>query len=229
MNQENELLLEPTILDKRFPNTLVADDLGRVYIGDSLGTVHIWEIVYDTDFKISKIKSVSHKKLEGDEINCITLDPLDKQKLLVHSRDNSIRLVNPFAKQGKLSIEIEYKGIKCNKTNIKSVISPDGQYVLSGSEEGIPKLWHLLTGFPIERNQNLETKFIDFVSDVSWNNYFNVIAFSGFSQEYPILLFYYEKSETQIEEGLLRMNLNEMNKNEANQYGSGRDYENSNK
>lgn len=211
LTTENEKLLTPTILDKRFPNSIASDNFGKVYIGDSLGTIHIFEVVYDDGIKVSKIKSVSHKKLEGDEINKITIDPLEKERILVHSRDNSIRLINPTGKNGKMSIEIEYKGLKCNKTNLKSVISPDGQYIISGNEEGTPMLWHLLTGFEIERNKSLHCKFIDFVSDVSWNEHFNLIALSGFSQEYPILLYVYEKSDEEVEQGMLKMNINAMN------------------
>lgn len=226
MNAENELLLNPTVLDKRFPNTIASDDLGRVYVGDSLGTLHIFEVVYDNEIKVTKIKSISHKKLEGDQINKISIDPINKQKLLIHSRDNSLRLINPYGKEAKLSIEVEFKGIKCNKTNIKSVISPDGQYILSGSEEGIPKLWHLLTGFVIDRSNNLETKFIDSVSDVSWNRHFNVIALSGFGQEYPVLLFFYEKTDREVEEGLLRMNMNAYNRmDENNNYNNNNNYD----
>lgn len=199
MNPEKENLLNPTVLDKRYPNSIVCDEFGKIYVGDSLGGVHIWEVKLINDLKISKIKSISHKKLEGDEINCLRINPGDKAKLLVHSRDNSIRLVNPFGKNGKLTIENEYKGLKCNRFNIKSVISPDGEYVLSGSEEGMPKLWNLQSGFSINKEDYFECKFIDSVCDVTWNSHYNMLALSGFGQEYPILVFVYEKDLTEVE------------------------------
>ena len=187
--------------------------MGRVYVGDSKGTISIWEVVYDGELKISKIKSISHRFLEGDEINSIKLDPLDKQKLIVHSRDNTIRLINPNGRNGKCSIEIEYKGLLCNQTNLKSTVSSDGQYIISGNEKGTPKIWHLLTGFPIEKSKNLECNFIDFVSDISWNYHFNMIALSGFSQEYPIMIFVYEKSQDEIEKAMINRNSNNLNIN----------------
>lgn len=201
------MLLQPTIIDKRFPNSITSDDMGRIFVGDSMGTLHIWEMVYDNEYKFKKVVSVTHKKIEGDIINCMSVDPLKKSKLLVHSRDNSIRLLDPFGNQGKLSIETEYKGLKCSSTNLKSVISPDGQFILSGCEEGSPKLWHLLTSFSIDKLICHETKFNDFVSDVDWNNNLNMIAVAGFSQEYPVMLYVYEKSANEINLDLLKMNM----------------------
>ena len=199
LNPEKETLLNPTILDKRFPNSLVVDDKKRLYAGDSLGVIHIWDITVLDEITINKVKSISHRKLDGDEINCMVINPQDGKKVLIHSRDNSIRLINPFSKSGKISIENEYKGLKSQSINIKSCISPDGQYILSGNEEGFPKLWYLETGFMVNKQNYFESRFIDSVTDVSWNNHYNMVALSGFSQEYPILVFVYEKEDKEIE------------------------------
>ena len=150
--------------------------------------------------------SLTHSSLEGDVINSIKL-VAETKKIVVHSRDNSVRLVNPYGRNGKLQVEIDYQGMLCSQTNLKSGISPDGQYLISGSEDGSPKLFHLLTGFPIDRSICHETKFNDFVSDVDWNNNFNMIAVAGFSQEYSVMLFVYEKKEDELEHDLLKMNL----------------------
>lgn len=206
---EDYQLLNNTILDKRFPNSLCVDYNGKLYAGDSLGTIHIWDIKLgeDKEILISKIKSITHRKLEGDDINNITINPTNQKKLLIHSRDNSIRLIDPFSKTGNIKIEQEYKGLLSQSTNIKSCISPDGNYVLSGSEQGTPKVWGLETGFPVNTDEYFECKFIDFVNDVSWNSQFNIIAICGFGHEYPILLYVYEKNDKEIEvENAVKMN-----------------------
>ena len=56
----------------------------------------------------------------------------------------------------KPQVNLRYFGSKCTKTNIKSTVSPDGSYILSGSEEGIPHIWSLDSGLPkIHKNLNV--------------------------------------------------------------------------
>ena len=92
---------------------------------------------------------------------------------------------------------MRFFGLKCWKTNIKSTCSPDGSYLLSGSEEGEPKMWQLDTGISYSTSK-YECGFIDSVNDVSWNSVYNMNALSGFGQEYPLLVYVYERKEPLI-------------------------------
>ena len=198
-DKERLSLLQKTALDHRHPNTVVFDITGRLYIGDSLGHIHIWLLSIDRDYpKMEKIKIISQKELEYGTINKITIIPKQSQRLIVHTRDNCIRLIDISTEKTK--IILRYFGLKCCKTNIKSTCSPDGSYLLSGSEEGVPKMWQLETGIPFSTNK-YECGFIDSVNDVSWNNIYNMNALSGFGQEYPLLVYVHERKElTNIEE-----------------------------
>ena len=191
-------LLKSTALDHRHPNTVVFDITGRLYIGDSLGHIHIWHFSIDRGYpKIEKIKIITHKELGSGTINKITLIPNQSQKLLVHSRDNCIRLID--ISTDKTKIFLRYFGLKCSKTNIKSTCSPDGSYVLSGSEEGEPKMWQLETGIPFSTTK-YECGFVDSVNDVSWNGVYNMNALSGFGQEYPLLVYVHERKQPVVVE-----------------------------
>ena len=192
-DKEKISLLQKTALDHRHPNTVVFDITGRLYIGDSLGHIHIWLLSIDREYpKMEKIKILSHKELESGTINKITIIPNQSQRLLVHTRDNCIRLLDISTEKTK--IILRYFGLKCSKTNIKSTCSPDGSYLFSGSEEGVPKMWQLETGIPFSTSK-YECGFVDSVNDVSWNNIYNMNALSGFGQEYPLLVYVHERKE----------------------------------
>ena len=195
-DKEKLTILRNTALDHRHPNDVVFDITGRLYIGDSLGYIHIWLLSIDREYpKMEKIKIVTHKELEFGTINKITIVPNQSQKLLVHTRDNCIRLID-ISKE-KTTVSLRFFGLKCWKTNIKSTCSPDGSYLFSGSEEGEPKLWQLDTGISFSTSK-YECGFIDSVNDVSWNEVYNMNALSGFGQEYPLLVYVFERKEPLI-------------------------------
>ena len=197
-DKEKLAILRNTALDHRHPNAVVFDITGRLYIGDSLGYIHIWLLSIDREFpKMEKIKIVTHKELEYGTINKITIVPNQSQKLIVHTRDNCIRLID-ISKE-RTSISLRFFGLKCWKTNIKSTCSPDGSYLFSGSEEGEPKMWQLDTGISFSTSK-YECGFIDSVNDVSWNEVYNMNALSGFGQEYPLLVYVFERNKPLIVE-----------------------------
>lgn len=213
--KEKIILLQKTALDHRHPNVVLFDNSGRIYIGDSLGYIHIWELKIASGYiqpEINKIKILTHKELELDTINKITIVPNQTKRLLVHSRDNCIRLIDISTEKTK--VILRYFGLKCNKTNIKSTASPDGAYVFSGSEEGAPHIWQLDSGIPYPTNR-YECGFVDSVNDVSWNLEYNMNALSGFGQEYPLLVYVYERAEGE-NENILELN----DKNDTGYYNN---------
>lgn len=195
-DKEKLAILKNTALDHRHPNTVVFDITGRLYIGDSLGYIHIWLLSIDREYpKMEKIKIITDKEFEYSTINKITIVPNQSQRLIVHTRDNCIRLID-ISKE-KTQIINRFFGLKCWKTNIKSTCSPDGSYLFSGSEEGEPKLWELNTCISFSTSK-YECGFIDSVNDVSWNQVYNMNALSGFGQEYPLLVYVSERKEPLI-------------------------------
>ena len=152
------------------------------------------------------------KELEGDPINVIMLEPTEKKKLIVHSRDNCIRTVEHTSKRQKVSLR--FFGSKCREFHVKSCISPDGQYLLAGSEDGLPHLWDFATGLEYSTKQ-YECSFIGNITDVDWNPHYNMIAICGFAKEYPILIYVYERtSASLLEFGLI----SEAQREEAERY-----------
>ncbi len=191
-------LIEKTVLEHRHPNCIFFDELGKLYIGDSLGAIHIWEFrIINSKPVCNKIRIVLHKELEGDDINKLYIEPGPKRRMIVHSRDNCIRLIDISKEKPK--IIIRYYGLKCSKMNIKSSVSPDGNYIISGSEDGKFYLWSLFSGTPI-LNKKYECDIVDPIVDVCWNNCYNMFAVSGFGQNYPVLVYVHERNEIGFEQ-----------------------------
>lgn len=114
----------------------------------------------------------------------------------MHSRDNCIRLVEYESMKGP-RIRKRFFGAKCKDLMIKSCVSPDGQYLVSGSEDGLPYIWNTQT-HDTYRTRKYECKFLDLVSDIDWNNKYNMFALCGFGHQFPVLVYVYQRTEEEL-------------------------------
>jgi jouberin len=60
--------------------------------------------------------------------------------ILVHSRDNCIRLIEYESSRGP-RVKQRFFGARCSNMPCQSTISTDGQFIISGSEDGRPRIW----------------------------------------------------------------------------------------
>ena len=93
---------------------------------------------------------------------------------------------------------------------------------MSGSEDGKPYLWDT-TSAELFNTEFLETAFAGPVSDVQWNQQYHMVAVAGFGDEYPLLIFVWERSEEAGVENMLKelRKSNEFNEINQDQYGEG--------
>ncbi|CAG9335314.1 unnamed protein product [Blepharisma stoltei] len=209
---KEERLKNPTdaeLLEHRHPNTIVFDNQEIMYVGDSLGMIHLFSVqIRDNMLQTALIHQVSLDELLGDPINTILLQPPEKRFLLVLTRDNVIRRIEPArAAQADTHdlIDTRFFGAKIAKFAVRNCISPDGRYLLSGSEDGKIYLWDVATGYR-EDISHLEVGVKDLISDVAWNSTYNMIAVAGFGSELPILIYCYEKTQEDAENALMELN-----------------------
>jgi jouberin len=196
-NESKDMIM----LGHRHPNCLVFGQEDILYIGDSLGSIYIYDIrIRNNLLQPQFIKQITLDEMTGDPINVINLRPGDDRMLLVQSRDNVIRGLEPSKGQDDHSLIYKrFFGSKCSRYNIRSCISPDGQFLVSGSEDGKVYVWDMATEILIKENQ-IEINVKDIISDVAWNPVYNMVAVAGFGSDLPIIIYAYEKSLQEIEE-----------------------------
>jgi jouberin len=127
--------------------------------------------------------------------------PEHENKLFVHSRDNCIRLLEYESMKGP-RIRKRFFGAKCRDLMVRSCVSPDGQFLVSGSEDGTPHMWNITTGdaYGPKVSRRYECRFLDLVSDISWNPKYNMFALAGFGHHFPVMVYVYQRTEEQLNE-----------------------------
>ncbi len=106
------------------------------------------------------------------------MHPEHTNQLFVHSRDNCIRLVEYESSRGT-RVRKRFFGSVCKGLSVRSDVSPDGQYLVSGSEDGMPRIWDASLEQQF-RSGPYECNIMDMIADVRWNPRYNMFALSGF-------------------------------------------------
>lgn len=184
------------------PNCMVFNANGRLFVGDSRGHISVWDVsVRSGSVYADNYFQIRQKELEGDEINQLIVHPEHENKLFIQSRDNCIRLLEYESMKGP-RVRMRYFGAKCRDLMVRFCVSPDGQYLVAGSEDGTPHMWNVSTGeaFGPKVTRRYECRFLDLVSDISWNPRYNMFALTGFGHHFPVMVYVYERSEQQLNE-----------------------------
>ena len=166
-------------------NTIVFAPNGRrLYAGDANGTISVWRtVIEDNELKLS-----SKKIMHDDEIGNTAIVHMEMVRsnlsILVQTHDDMIRVFDTKA----MTTAQRYVGAKCSRYLLESTFSPDGAYVISGSEDGNVLLWTVRLAKSAHVLQ-WSHKFNAPVTSVAWNPKMNMVAFSSFADKQPILIF----------------------------------------
>lgn len=117
-----DFLQNPTLTDHVYPNTMMIDKTGKLFVGDSIGLIRTWDLSYlDNEIYADNYFIIKHKEIEDDTINKIMIDPEDEDKIIVHSRDSCIRILE-FDRELKKDAKVRTRlfGARCAYQMIKS-------------------------------------------------------------------------------------------------------------
>ena len=213
--KEGDLVKYKQLVQQKHPSALVFDETKNLlFVGDSQGQINAWRIVVKTtSVEVVDHFLITNKEMEGDQINNMIIHPERRTELYIQSRDNCIRLIDYETGSGS-KIRMRFFGAKCSNQMVQYTLSPDGNYLVSGSETGKPFIWDEL-GTQID-SDDFECDFGDLVSDCDWNPRYNMFALSGFGQAFPILIYAYERSQREREELMIAVQRQGMNLQTAN-------------
>ncbi|KAF1780863.1 Leucine-rich repeat domain, L domain-like [Phytophthora cactorum] len=122
---------------------------------------------------------------ECSSITSLELHPR-KAHLLVHTQPNAIF---QYELRSYLLLNKSYAGVACESLLVKSTFSPDGKLVISGSEDGVPRLFTSLHGQQLQRGV-WGTHFFHGcpVLDVSWSPTAHMAALCSYGGNNPIVV-----------------------------------------
>lgn len=161
---------------------------GRLFCGDSHGVLTVWSPPSAKSTSAAASGSGSTARVPSYElvktihtgqtsITSMALHPR-KHHLLVHTQPNTIL---QYELRSYLLLNKSYAGVVCEKLLGKSVFSPDGRFVASGSENGVPLLFASVQGQRFQHGIWGRPFFHQFpVMDVSWSPSAHIVALCSY-------------------------------------------------
>ncbi|XP_037792755.1 jouberin-like [Penaeus monodon] len=181
-----------------FINALCFNPEGDLlYSGDKQGIILVWKVsLPKKDKGKKKIKPLTFEHevkipdILGNTINTISFHP-GGYRLLVHTRDSQIRLVNHV----HWTVTHRLRGLLNVREQIRGCVSPCGTWVLSGSEDHGVYIWNSDTGEMVSAFMDLPIDGT--ISCIDYHPHEHMVALCSYSNEAPVLILDYDE-DTQV-------------------------------
>ncbi|KAM9708599.1 jouberin isoform 1-T1 [Menidia menidia] len=182
-----------------FINTVCFDSEGnRMFSADNVGLIIVWKTsVHDGRQRQQSChqwcieKKIDERDLNGIPINMLQLHP-NGRCLLIHAKDSTLRMMDLRI----LSVK-KYTGATNYKERIYSTFTPCGNFILSGSEDGMAYVWNTDTGDQVAVYSEL--CYPTALHGVSFHPHENMVAFCAFGQKQPVHVYLYDRKVSQLE------------------------------
>ncbi|KAM6917304.1 jouberin isoform 2-T2 [Lycodopsis pacificus] len=181
-----------------FINSICFDSEGRrMFSADSTGLILVWRTTINDSkrhhpcHRWSIEKKIEESDLRGVPINMLQLHP-NGRCLLIHAKDSVLRVMDL-----RILAVKKYTGATNYRERIYSTFTPCGNFIFSGSEDGMAYVWNTDTGDQVAVYSEL--LYPTALHGVSFHPHENMVAFSAFGQSQPVRLYLYDRKVSQLE------------------------------
>lgn len=181
-------------------NSLVFDKTGNnLYTADSAGVVICWDSIASAKYSRSRNLSWSIQTkivdpaVKGVFINSISLHP-NNNKLLLQCRDSTLRLLDT-----RIHTMKSFTGAINQRQLIKPAITPCGNFVFAGSEDGKVYVWNAHTQDQVAVYSNLG--FSNTIHDVEYHPHEHMVAFCSFAEYLSVVIYQFDRTVATLEAG----------------------------
>lgn len=186
--EKAELLATKTAHKARI-NAVAWPNESTIYSADGAGVLKQWEVKTraggGSGADLELVTSIEKKELRDVAINSITLHP-NRRRLLLQTRNHQLLALDTRLQH----FAARYEGHRVGDYHIRATYSPDGRFVVAGSEDGRFFAWAeesghlLLDGLPVGLSGPL--------LQISWSSQHDTVALCGFGPDNPALLYYHD-------------------------------------
>ncbi|KAM4724374.1 jouberin isoform 2-T2 [Anableps anableps] len=195
----NGQMLQEFEAHSSFINTVCFDSEGRrMFSADNTGIIIVWK----TSVNPSKQRQhpcqhwsiemkIDERDLHGIPINMLQLHP-NGRCLLIHAKDSVLRMMDL-----RILAMKKYTGAINYRERIYSTFTPCGNFIFSGSEDGMAYVWNTDTGDQLAVYSELCYRTT--LHSVSFHPHENMVAFCAFGQSQPVHVYLYDRKVSKME------------------------------
>ncbi|XP_069567712.1 jouberin isoform X1 [Brachyistius frenatus] len=182
-----------------FINTICFDSEGRrMFSADNGGRIIVWRTPVSDGRQRQQPchhwcveKNIDESDLSGVPITMLQLHP-NGRCLLIHAKDSMLRMMDL-----RILAVKKYTGATNYRERIYSTFTPCGNFLFSGSEDGMAYVWNTDTGDQVAVYSEL--CYPTALHGVAFHPHENMVAFSAFGQSQPVHVYLYDRKVSQLE------------------------------
>ncbi|XP_077477172.1 jouberin [Stigmatopora argus] len=193
----NGLLLREFEAHAGFVNSICFDADGRrMFSADNGGTIVSWNTSLSDDeqqpwrhWSVEKVHAEAD--LKGVPINMLQVHP-NGRCLLIHAKDDVLRTLDL-----RIMTMIKYTGATNQRERICSTFTPCGNFIFSGSEDGMAYVWNTESGEQVAVYSELS--YSSPLCAVAFHPHENMVAFCAFGDSQPVHVYLHDRKASQLE------------------------------
>ncbi|XP_073339009.1 jouberin isoform X3 [Pagrus major] len=181
-----------------FINTICFDSEGRrMFSADYTGLIIVWKTKTNDGRQHQPCqrwcieKKIEESDLRGISINMLQLHP-NGRCLLIHAKGSVLRMMDL-----RILAVKKYSGAINYRERIYSTFTPCGNFLFSGSEDGMAYVWNTYTGDQVAVYSELCYRTA--LHSVAFHPHENMVAFCAYGQSQPVHVYLYDRKVSQLE------------------------------